>query len=148
MDTLLQNKKINLDYEVLEKFDAGIELFGFEVKSIRKNQGSLLGSHVTVRGNEGFLINSFIPPYQEKNTPKDYDPRRNRKLLLTKPELASLAQFEQKKGLTMVPVLVYNKDRKIKVSIAVVRGKKKYDKREDLKKKQSDRDTRRTLKYE
>ncbi|MEO8637685.1 MAG: SsrA-binding protein SmpB [Candidatus Taylorbacteria bacterium] len=143
MQSLIENKRIHLDYEILEKFDAGIELFGFEVKSLKNRLGSLLGAHVTIRGGEAYVINSFIPAYQEKNAPKEYDPRRNRRLLLTRNEIERLAEIEGKKGLTIVPVSVYNKERKIKVSIAVVRGKKKYDKREDLKKKQSERDIRR-----
>ena len=148
MQDLIENKKIHLDYEILEKFEAGIELFGFEVKSLRNRAGSIVGSHITVRGGEAYLLNSSVPPYQEKNSPKDYDPRRNRRLLLTKKELKTLIGYEQKRGLTIVPVSVYNKNGKIKVSIAVVKGKKKYDKREDLKKKQTEKDIRRTLKYE
>lgn len=148
METLIENKKIHLDYEILEKFDAGIELLGFEVKSVRNRLGSLLGAHVSVRGKEAYLLNSFIPGYQEKNTPEGYDPRRNRKLLLTEKEITSLSEFESKKGLTIVPVSMYNGGRKIKVSIAVVRGKQKHDKRQDLKKRESDREIQRSLKRE
>lgn len=142
-DSLIYNKKINLDYEVMETFEAGIELIGTEVKSIRNKQGSLLGSHVTVRGGEAFLIASDIPPYQPKNVAESYDPKRNRKLLLKKSELQQLASLEAKKGLTIVPISVYNKGKKIKVQIAIVRGKKKFDKREDIKKRDTDRDIRR-----
>ena len=70
MGNLIENKKVNLDYEILEKFDAGIELLGFEVKSVRNHLGSILGAHISVRGGEAYLFNSFIPGYQEKNTPK------------------------------------------------------------------------------
>ncbi len=142
-EQLIYNKKINLDYEILETFEAGIELLGLEVKSLRKNQGSLLGAHITVRGGEAFVIALNIPPYQVKNTPKDYEPERNRRILLTKKEIQQLASLEAKKGLTIVPVSMYSKDKKIKVQIAVVRGKKKYDKREDIKKREVDRDIRR-----
>ena len=142
-DSLIYNKKINLDYEILETFEAGIELLGFEVKSLRKNQGSLLGAHITVRGGEVFLIASNIPAYQTNNTPKEYDPKRNRRILLTKSEIQKLGSLEAKKGLTIVPISVYNLGKKIKVQIAVVRGKKKYDKREDIKKRDTDRDIRR-----
>ena len=142
-EALIYNKKINLDYEILETFEAGLELLGIEVKSIRTHQGSLLGSHVTVRGGEAYLISANIPPYQEKNTPKEYDPKRNRRLLLTKDEIKKLAGLEMKRGLTIVPISVYNKNRKIKVEIAIVRGKKKYDKRETLKKRDIDRENRR-----
>ncbi len=142
-ETLIHNKKINVDYEILETFESGIELLGLEVKSLRKNQGSLLGSHIIVRGGEVFLISTNIPAFQEKNTPDLYDPKRNRKLLLNKAEIQRIALLDAKKGLTIVPVSMYNKGKKIKVQIAVVRGKKKFDKREDIKKREVDRDIRR-----
>jgi len=148
MTTYLANKKIHFNYEVMETFDAGIELFGFEVKSLRKKQGSLEGAHVTVRGGEVFLIGATIPPYQPLNTPEEYDPKRNRRLLLTKKEIAKLSGLESKKGLTIVPVSVYNKGRKLKVEIAVVRGKKKYDKREVIKQREAKRNIERTLKQQ
>jgi SsrA-binding protein len=142
-DSLIYNRKVTADYETLESFEAGIELLGFEVKSIRNNQGSLLGSHITIRGGEAFLIASNIPPYQVNNTHKDYDPKRNRRILLTKGEIQKLASIEAKKGLTIVPISMYSKGKKIKVQIAVVRSKKKYDKRHDIKKRETDRDIRR-----
>ncbi len=142
-ESLIYNKKIGMDYEILETFEAGLELFGYEVKSIKANQGSLLGAHVTIRGGEAFLMGSNIPPYQEKNTPSDYNPRRNRRLLLTKTEIHKLASLEAKKGLTIVPISMYNKNRKLKVEIAIVRGKKVHDKRESIKKRDTDREIRR-----
>jgi len=145
-DRLIYNKKISLDYEILEKFEAGIELLGLEVKSLRNNQGSLLGSHITVRGGEVYIIALNIPPYQVKNTPKEYDPERNRRILLKKSEIQTLASLETKKGLTIVPVSMYSKGKKIKIEIAVVRGKKKFDKREDIKKRDVNRDIRREFK--
>ncbi len=146
MPTLIRNKKATFNYEILEKFDAGIELFGFEVKSIKSKQGSLEGSHVSVRGGEVFLLNTNIPPYQAANTPDSYDPERNRRLLLTKKEIKKLMEFEAKKGLTVVPLSMYTKGNKIKVGIAVVRGKKKFDKRESIKKKDTRRDIEREIK--
>lgn len=143
---LLENRKARFNYELLEKLEAGIELLGFEVKSLRQKQGSFDGAYVIVRGNEAFLVNAFIPPYQPKNTPKDYDPRRPRKLLLTRKEIAELAGADSKKGLTIVPVSVYTKGRKLKVELAIARGKKKYDKRESIKKRDTERETRRELK--
>lgn len=128
--------------------EAGIELLGFEVKSLKKGQGSLEGAHVAVRLNEVYVINMQIPPYQPANTPKDYDPLRNRKLLVTKKEIERLFKEGEQKGLTIVPLSVYNKGRKLKVEIAVVRGKKKYDKRETIKKRDTEREIRRTLKNE
>lgn len=143
---LIENRKARFNYELQEKMNAGIELFGFEVKAVRQKQGSLDGAYVIVRGGEAFLINAFVPPYQPKNTPKEYDPRRHRKLLLTKKEITELTGVEAKKGLTIVPISVYNKGRKIKVEIAIARGKKKYDKRETLKRRDAEREMRRELK--
>ena len=140
-----ENRKARFDYEILDKYEAGIELLGSEVKSVRGGQMSLEGAFVIVRGGEAYLINANIPPYQPKNTPKDYDPLRNRKILLTKKELNELGGNEKNKSLTMVPISVYNKGRKIKVEIALVKGKKKFDKRESIKKRETDREIRRTL---
>ncbi len=144
--SLVENRKARFNYEILEKMEAGVELLGFEVKSVKQGQISLESSHVTIRGNEAFLIGATIPPYQEANTPKEYDPRRNRKLLLTKKELQKLEKLEATKGLTIIPISMYNKGRKIKIEVAVARGKKKFDKRDALKKRESDREIRRTLK--
>ena len=146
MSVLIQNKKAGLNYEILENFEAGIELLGFEVKALRQKRGELAAAHVTVRGGEAYLIGMQIPPYQAANTPKGYEPVRNRRLLLTKTEIGKLADNEGKKGLTIVPISVYNKGGKIKLQVAVVRGKKKFDKRQDIKKRDTDREIRRTLK--
>jgi len=143
---LIQNKKVRLNYEITETFEAGMELFGLEVKSLRGKLGSLNGSHIIIRGNEAFLVGATIPPYQPANTPETYDPTRNRRLLLTKKELYRLSSFEKQKGLTIVPISVYNKGSKIKIEIGIGKGKKKYDKRESIKKKDTERDLKRTLK--
>lgn len=143
---MLRNKKASFNYELMEKFPAGMELLGCEVRALRQKLGSLEGAHVTVRGGEAFLVGGFIPPYQPANTPKEYDPRRNRRLLLTKKEIAALAAAEGKKGLTIIPVSVYNSGRKMKVEIAIARGKKKFDKRETLKRRDAEREMERTLK--
>jgi SsrA-binding protein len=143
--SLITNKKAGLNYEILEKYSAGIELFGFEVKSLRKGWGALDGGHVTVRGGEAFIVGITIPPYQLNNTPKDYEPTRNRRLLLNHKEIQYLSDIESKKGLTIVPLSVYNKDGILKVDIGVVRGKKKYDKREDMKKRDALRQAEREV---
>ena len=143
MANYAENRKARFDYEILEKYETGIELLGTEVKSVRGGQMSLEGAFVIIRGGEAFLINANIPPFQPKNAPLDYDPLRNRKLLLTKKEIAELAGSEKNKSLTIVPLTVYNKARKIKVNIALVKGKKKFDKRETLKKRDTDRELRR-----
>jgi SsrA-binding protein len=146
MANYAENRKARFNYEFLEKYETGIELLGTEVKSVRGGQMSLEGAFVIIRGGEAFLINANIPPYQVKNAPKDYDPLRNRKLLLTKKEITELAGSEKNKSLTIVPISVYNKNRKIKVEIALVKGKKKFDKRETIKKRDTDREIRREYK--
>ena len=143
---LLQNKKAYFNYEIIEKIEAGIELLGFEVKSLRGGHGSLDGSYITVSHTGVFLVGAHIPPYQPANTPASYDPYRTRRLLLTKKEIESLAGFEKEKGLTIVPISVYNKSRNIKVEIGIARGKKKYDKRQTLRKRDIEREVGRKLK--
>jgi SsrA-binding protein len=146
MPSYAENRKARFNYEILEKYETGIELLGTEVKSVRGGQMSLEGAFIIIRGGEAFLINANIPSYQPKNAPADYDPLRNRKLLLTKKEIAKLAGSEKNKSLTIVPISVYNKNRKIKVEIALVKGKKKFDKRETIKKRDTDREIRREFK--
>ena len=141
-----ENRKARFNYEILEKYEAGIELLGVEVKSVRGGRMSLEGAFVIVRGGEVFLINANVLPYQPNNTSKDYDPLRNKKLLLTKKEIATFTGSEKNKSLTIVPILVYNKNRKIKVEITLVKGKKKQDKRESIKKRETDREIRRQIK--
>lgn len=144
----IENKKARFNYEILEEIEAGIELLGHEVKSIRNKLGSLDGARVIVRGGEAYLVGATIPPFQPKNVDKNYAPDRNRKLLLNKKEISQIGSAETKKGLTIVPISMYSKARKVKVSIAIVRGKKKFDKRETIKKRETDRDIRRSLKNE
>lgn len=131
--SLVENKKARLRFEILETFVAGLELSGAEVKSLRQKHGSLEGARVIVRGGEAYLTGMSIPPYQMKNTPDTYEPERPRRLLLSKKEIGLLADAESKKGLTVVPLEVYNVRRYLKVAVAIARGKGKADKREDLK---------------
>lgn len=147
MKPLVENKKAHLEYEFIETFDAGLSLTGFEVKSLRNGSASLVGARVVVRGDEAFLIGATISPYQEKNTPDSYDPTRARRLLLNKKEIRELAGHESHKGLTIIPVMVYT-GRRLKLKIAVARKKKKYDKREDMKKRDAKRSIERSLKNE
>lgn len=144
--SLIENKKVRFNYEILEEFEAGLELLGTEVKSLRAKRGNLEGSRVLVRGNEVYLVGATIPPYQAKNAPGGYDEARARRLLLTKKEISRLAGIEGQKGLTIVPLSVYNKGVKLKLSIASVRGKKKFDKREAIKKRDDRRRVERELK--
>jgi SsrA-binding protein len=140
MSSLIHNRKAGFNYEILEKFEAGLALTGKEVKSLRAGQGSLDAAYVSVRGGEAWILNMFIPPYQVLNG-QDQDPLRPRKLLLTKEEIVRLGDLER--GLTIVPISVYNSKKKIKLQIASARGKKKFDKRETLKKRDTDRQLRR-----
>jgi SsrA-binding protein len=141
-----------MNYEILEEFEAGLELLGSEVKSIRNKHGKLEGSHIIVRptarggGLEAYVVGMSVPPYQTANTPADYEPERTRKLLLTKKELEKLAGFESQKGLTIVPLSVYNKGRVLKLRLAIARGRKNYDKRAVLKERDTKREIQRTLK--
>lgn len=143
---LITNKKAHMQFTELESFSAGVELLGQEVKALRNGLGSLEGSRVVVRGGEAFIVGMSIPPYQPANMPKSYDPERPRRLLLSKKEIATLATEESKKGLTIVPFEVYNSRKFIKVRVAIVRGKGKADRREDLKKRDALRETGRLLK--
>jgi len=133
--SLIQNKKAGLRFEILDTYAAGMELSGGEVKSLRGKHGSLEGARVMVRGGEAYVTGMTIPPYQVKNTPESYEAERPRRLLLSKKEIAELADAESKQGLTTVPLEVYNAGRYIKLKVAIVRGKGKADKREDLKRK-------------
>lgn len=145
---LVEHKKARLNYEILEEFEAGLELLGHEVKALRAKLGKLEGAHIIVRAGEAYMVGMHIPPFQAANTPTSYDPDRSRKLLLTKKELAQLTTIEGQKGLTIVPIAVYNKGTKLKIRVAVARGRKVHDKRAVLKKRDTDREMRRTLKGE
>jgi len=141
-----ENRKAYFNYEILEKITAGIELLGFEVKAIKAGHMTLDGAYAVIRGGEAFLIGSAVAPLQPKNAPTSYDERRNRKLLLTKKEIQRLSELENKNGLTIIALSVYNSGHKIKVELGIARGKKKSDKRESIKKRESNREIDRTLK--
>ena len=131
---LIESKKLHLTYVITETLEAGVELFGFEVKALRKKLGSLDGAKVIIRGGEAFLVGTYIPPYQASNTPKDYDPYRTRRLLVKKDELMQLYNLEQSKTLTLAPHSLYLKNTLIKCEIAVCKKKDTRDKREAIKK--------------
>jgi SsrA-binding protein len=146
MSTYIQNRKAHFDFEILETLEAGLVLEGFEVKSIRTGKGKLDGAFVKVRGGEAFLIGASISPFQVANTPKSFDPERARKLLLSKKELDHLERQTETAGLTAIALKLYNVGRNIKLELAIARGKKKFDKRETLKERDTKRDIERTLK--
>ena len=141
--SLVENKKASFDYEFLETIEAGIELLGTEVKSIKAHHGSLSGAYVAVISGELVLLGAHIPAWQAKNAKIDFDPYRTRKLLVHKKELLSLHKSLQTKGLTVIPISLYSKGRYIKAQIAVAKGKKIFDKRESIKKRDLDRESRR-----
>ena len=145
MVTFAENRKARFDYEILETFEAGLVLSGPEVKSIKNGRMNLAGCYINIHDGELYLIGASIAPYQPKNQPADYDPARSRKLLLHKKEIMSLLGKIQQKGLTLVPLKVYNKGRRIKLEFAIVRGKKKYDKRAVISKRESERSISRSL---
>ncbi len=145
MKPISENKKAYFEYEILEKIEAGIVLNGQEVKSIKSGNINLKGSYVVPKDGEIYLIGCHIPPYQPKNV-EDYSPERPRKLLLRKKEIGSLIGKSKEKGLTLIPLKVYTRKGFIKIEVGVAKGKKVADKRESIKKKEIDRDLRRSLK--
>lgn len=142
--SLITNKKASFNYELGDKMTAGVELFGYEVKSLRAGLGSLDGSYIIIRGGEAYLIGGYIPAYQKSNAPKDYNERRNRVLLLRKKEIAELSLAEQKKTV-LIPLAFFVSGSKIKLDFAFAKGKNKGDKRQSIKKRDTERDIKRKL---
>lgn len=143
---LLENEKARFDFALLDEMEAGLELLGTEVKSLRAKQGSLKGARVVARGGEAYLVGATIPPWQGANAPKSYDPERPRRLLLHTKEIAQIASAEGANGLTVVPISLYCKGPHLKLRLAIARGKKKEDKRQTLKKRDDERRMERALK--
>ena len=146
MPLITVNKKVFFDYEIMETFEAGLALFGHEVKAIKTGHISLDGAYVVVKEGEAYLLNAKIPAYQPANVPKEYDPARSRKLLLHKKELNYLIGKSHAQGLTLVPLRVYTKRSKIKLEFGLAKGKRKYEKRELIKKRETGREIERGLK--
>jgi len=145
MEDFAVNRHARFDYEILDTYEAGIELFGFETKSVKTGHINLTGSFVVIRNEQAVLLNAAIPPYQPKNAPKDYKPDRTRRLLLHKKEIRELLGKTSQKGLTIVPLKVYNKRGRVKILIGLARNKQKHDKRETIKKRDITREIKRTL---
>ncbi len=146
MKIFSENKKARFNYFVIESFEAGIVLTGREVKSIKSGRINLLGSYIFLKNGEAFLVGSDISPYQPENALFDYNSKRDRKLLLKKKEIDYLIGKTKEKGLTLMPLKVYTNKSLIKIEIALVKGKKKKDKRESIKKKDTEREIGRKLK--
>ncbi|NCN52952.1 SsrA-binding protein SmpB [Candidatus Wolfebacteria bacterium] len=143
---LAENRKSRFEYDILEKYEAGIILTGQEVKSVKLGRANISSSFVLIKPKGAFLLNTDIPPYQAKNSPTDYNPSRTRKLLLNNDEIKYLRGKTKEGNLTIMPLTMYNKGRRIKMELGLGRHKKKYDKREAIKKRETSRTIRRTLK--
>jgi len=141
MNDIASNKKAFFDYEILEKIEAGIALLGSEIKSVRAGQVSLQDAHGVIRGTEIFLLNAYIAPY-EKGQKEGYEPYRSRRLLLHKKEIDRLIGKIKEKGLALIPLRFYFSHNVLKVELGLGRGKKKYEKRESIKKRESERKLR------
>lgn len=142
--TLVSNRRARFEYEILEKLDAGISLLGSEVKSIRNGKANIKESYADIRDGEVFLIGAHISPYEQAGR-FNHDPIRDRKLLLKANEIKRLSGKVREKGLTLVPLRLHTKGRLIKLELGVGRGKKLYDKRETIKKREQDVEMARAL---
>lgn len=135
---ITSNRKANFEYSILSKYEAGIVLFGTEVKSLRDSKVNIQDSYGRITNDEVWLINASINEYKFGNI-NNHDPLRNRKLLLNKREIRKIKQELQEKGLTLVPLKIYFKGSKIKIELGIAKGKKLYDKRESIKKRETER---------
>lgn len=145
MSTLAQNRKAFHDYSVEETIEAGLVLAGHEVKSVKTGQATLAGAYVTIRNGEGWLRNAYIGKYKQASNLEGIDESRERKLLLHRKELEKLQSKTKEKGLTLIPLELYTKKGRIKLKIGLARGKKQFDKRESIKKKELKRNIDRTM---
>ncbi len=137
--TIAQNRRARHDYEILERYEAGIVLTGSEIKSVREHKVQLQGSYARLKGGELWLEDAHIAPYANAGY-APHDPMRNRKLLLHKKEIAKIAEALNERGLTLIPLAMYFKRGKAKVELGIARGLKRYDKRERLKERDQQRD--------
>src|SRR5258708_7653370 len=142
MESLAENRRARFDYEVLDTVEAGIELKGFEVKSVKTGRMQLPGSYIVIREGEAWLLNATIPPYQPNNTEAGYDPSRTRRLLLHKAEINKILGKLKEKSFVIISLRAYAKKNIIKLELGIGRPKKAHDKREALKKKSAVREMR------
>lgn len=143
--TIAENRKARHDYFVVESYEAGIELFGTEVKSVRAGSVNLKDSYCEVEGGELFALGIHISPYEQGNI-FNKDPLRPKKLLMHKREIMKLAGLVSREGYTLVPLSLYFKGSRVKLSLGLCKGKKLYDKRDDIARRDADRDIERHLK--
>ena len=146
MKIITDNRQARFLYSILETYEAGIELVGTEVKSIRQGKVNLRDGYAIIRNNEAWLLNAHIATYQASGEFFNHEPRRTRKLLLHRKEINKLIGQVEQKGLTLVPLKMYFKNGWIKVSIGLAKGKKIHDKRESIKRRQDSRDMARAMK--
>jgi len=146
MKILAENQKARFNYEILETFEAGIVLKGFEVKAIKIGRVNIAGAFATVKDGQIWLTNADIPPYQPKNVPETYDSKKPRRLLLKRSEIKYLIGKMQSDRLTLVPIKLYTKGPRIKVELGLGRGKRTYEKRAAIKKRETKLEIQRTLK--
>ena len=139
---IIKNRKANYSYFILETIECGIELFGTEIKSIRQGSCDIRDSFAIIKNNEIFVLNMYISKYKEGNT-FNHDERRTRKLLLHKNEIKKIKIKKEREGTTLVPLEVYIKNRHAKILLGICKGKKNYDKRETIKQRDLERETRR-----
>lgn len=145
MSVYATNPRAHFDYQILETYEAGIVLSGQEVKAIKNNKVSLQGAYVKVVNGQPVLLGALISPYQAQNAPPDYDPQRTRHLLLKKKEVRHLFDKTVEMGVTLVPLKIYAKNNLIKLEIGLARGKKKFDKRAAIKKREAEKKIRQEL---
>ena len=145
MKVYSENKKAGFDYEILEKFEAGMVLFGQEVKSIKTGHINLSGSYITLMSGEPFLVGVKVPPYQPNNAGGGYKEERQRKLLLNKKEIDYLIGRTKTKSFSLIPLKIYEKNGRIKLEFGLAKGKKQYNKKEKIKKRDVERDVNREL---
>jgi len=148
MKKLSENRRARFDYDIGEKIEAGIELTGQETKSSKDGRFDISASYAIIKNGQAWLLNSKIPPYQPKNTPADYDPSRTRRLLLHINEIKKLTGLLHQKGINLIPLQIYLKNNRIKVGLGIGRSRKKMDKREVIKRRETQREIRREVKRE
>lgn len=145
MKVFSENKKAFYNYNILEKYEAGVVLFGQEVKSIKTGHINLAGSYVVLKGGEPYLVGIKVPPYQPNNAGADYNESRERKLLLNKKEINYLIGKSAQRGFSLIPLKIYEKNGRIKIEFGLAKGKRKFDKKEKIKSRDVEREVNREL---
>jgi SsrA-binding protein len=148
MSRYAENRTARFDYEILDTFEAGLELRGHEVKSVRAGKVSLAGAYVLIRGREAFLVGARIDPYQAANATTEYEPDRTRRLLLKRGQIDEVEEKLDTAGVSAIPLSIYGNKGLIKLEVAIARGKRARDKRQSIKERETNREIRRIVKYD